>query len=199
MSFYDVLLAKKLNEGSGGDITVEGLSVTENKTYTAPSGKAYSPVVVNVPGVTYERLCLAEYVGNDSEEIPTMDTLTEDTNFSTYLSYDSETKKFTVLADFDAFIVPYVYTYQTPSGSYSYGALYINDTQEVIFHCPFRQEGSIAGYPVVRHMTAGESFYSYTPYSDGYPQQMLKVYRMVGATASDVLALQTVMAMTAPT
>lgn len=33
----------------GGDITVESLSVTENGTYTAPSGKAYSPVTVNVP------------------------------------------------------------------------------------------------------------------------------------------------------
>ena len=36
--------------GGGGDITVESLSVTENDTYTAPAGKAYSPVVVNVSG-----------------------------------------------------------------------------------------------------------------------------------------------------
>lgn len=36
--------------GGGGDITVESLSATENKTYTAPAGKAYSPVVVNVSG-----------------------------------------------------------------------------------------------------------------------------------------------------
>ena len=35
--------------GGGGDITVESLSVTSNGTYTAPSGKAYSPVNVNVP------------------------------------------------------------------------------------------------------------------------------------------------------
>lgn len=32
----------------GGDITVESLSVTANGTYTAESGKAYSPVTVNV-------------------------------------------------------------------------------------------------------------------------------------------------------
>lgn len=38
----------------GGDITVESLSATENKTYTAPTGKAYSPVVVNVPGPTLQ-------------------------------------------------------------------------------------------------------------------------------------------------
>ena len=35
--------------GGGGDITVEALSATENGTYTAPAGKAYSPVTVNVP------------------------------------------------------------------------------------------------------------------------------------------------------
>lgn len=48
MNYYDILLSKKLNGGGGGDITVESLSVTENGTYTAPSGKAYSPVTVEV-------------------------------------------------------------------------------------------------------------------------------------------------------
>ena len=36
--------------GGGGSITVESLSVTTNGTYTAPTGKAYSPVTVNVSG-----------------------------------------------------------------------------------------------------------------------------------------------------
>lgn len=36
-------------QGGGGGVTVEPLSVTENGTYTAPSGKAYSPVTVAVP------------------------------------------------------------------------------------------------------------------------------------------------------
>lgn len=34
----------------GGGITVEPLSVNTNGTYTAPAGKAYSPVNVSVPG-----------------------------------------------------------------------------------------------------------------------------------------------------
>lgn len=35
--------------GGGSSITIEPLTVTSNSTYTAPSGKAYSPVTVNVP------------------------------------------------------------------------------------------------------------------------------------------------------
>ena len=34
--------------GGGSSVTVEALTATENKTYTAPDGTAYSPVTVNV-------------------------------------------------------------------------------------------------------------------------------------------------------
>lgn len=36
----------------GGGVTVEALSVTANGTYTAPEGKAYSPVTVTIPSAT---------------------------------------------------------------------------------------------------------------------------------------------------
>ena len=48
MSRQDREWVKSMGGGGGGDITVEELSVTENGTYTAPEGKAYSPVTVNV-------------------------------------------------------------------------------------------------------------------------------------------------------
>ena len=35
---------------SGGNVTIEPLSVTSNGTYTAPTGKAYTPVTVSVSG-----------------------------------------------------------------------------------------------------------------------------------------------------
>ena len=38
------------SEGGGASITVESLSVTDNGVYTAQTGKAYSPVTVNVSG-----------------------------------------------------------------------------------------------------------------------------------------------------
>ena len=51
MNFYDVLLAKNLWGGGGStpSVDIEPLSVTENGVYTAPGGKAYSPVSVAVP------------------------------------------------------------------------------------------------------------------------------------------------------
>ena len=46
---YDDSLLEIISSGGGGSsVTVESLTVTQNNTYTAPSGKAYSPVVVNV-------------------------------------------------------------------------------------------------------------------------------------------------------
>ena len=49
MDYFDILLAKKLSGGGGGDIDVESLTATENRTYNAGTGKAYNPVVVNLP------------------------------------------------------------------------------------------------------------------------------------------------------
>lgn len=53
--------AEVVEGGGSGDITVEALSATENKVYTAPEGKAYSPVTVNVPSSV--KLCA--YYEND--------------------------------------------------------------------------------------------------------------------------------------
>ena len=47
LNLFDVLLLRKF--GGGSSITVEPLTVTSNGTQTAPEGKAYSPVTVNVP------------------------------------------------------------------------------------------------------------------------------------------------------
>lgn len=42
-------MADEIDSISGGGVTVEPLTATENRTYTSPSGKAYSPVTVAVP------------------------------------------------------------------------------------------------------------------------------------------------------
>lgn len=45
--------------GGGGDITTQSLNVTENGTYRAPAGKAYTPVNVNVPQTVTEPLSVS--------------------------------------------------------------------------------------------------------------------------------------------
>ncbi len=49
-SKFKKVLAAASNSGGGGDITVTPLNVTQNGTYVAPSGKAYTPVNVDVSG-----------------------------------------------------------------------------------------------------------------------------------------------------
>lgn len=45
-TFYE---ATSGSGGGGSGITVEPVTITQNGTTTAPSGKAYSPITVNVP------------------------------------------------------------------------------------------------------------------------------------------------------
>lgn len=49
MGQIEHLLDDILGELSGGGVEIEPLLVTANGTYTADEGKAYSPVVVNIP------------------------------------------------------------------------------------------------------------------------------------------------------
>lgn len=70
--------------GGGGDITVEPLSVTENDTYTAPSGKAYSPVTVAVPN-SYAASDEGKVVSNGALVAQTSDTVTANDTYDTTL------------------------------------------------------------------------------------------------------------------
>ena len=156
-------------------------------------------------GLTFEKLCEATFVGNDTEEHPVLDNLDTGSDYSNYLSYDSSTGKFTVLADVDILIVPYVYQYQTPSGSRAEGEFYYNLDPEststweqyLTYNVPYRAYGSTAGYPVVKNAKTGDYFLVYTPSSNGYPQQMLKVYKLDGS-AEDIELLKTIFEFTAP-
>lgn len=45
----DKTFAEATSGGGGSGITVEPITITQNGTTTAPRGKAYSPITVNVP------------------------------------------------------------------------------------------------------------------------------------------------------
>lgn len=80
-------------QGGGSSVTVEPLSVTQNGTYTAPSGKAYSPVTVAVPeGIP---ITLTNHVNpitgkwERPANYPDLDSITLPEDFDgVYLTYD---------------------------------------------------------------------------------------------------------------
>ena len=65
------------DDAPSGRVTVEALSVTQNGTYTAPTGKAYSPVTVNVSGGD------SPYTLLDSSEFSVTTTSTSATSVGT--------------------------------------------------------------------------------------------------------------------
>ena len=66
--------------GGGSSVTVESLTATENKTYTAPSGKAYSPVTVNVSGgsTEYNIYCINSNTGDPITSVAYIGSINEE-------------------------------------------------------------------------------------------------------------------------
>lgn len=153
-------------------------TITVNGSYQAADDQAdgYSEVVVNVSGGSCERLLYLRCVNNDQIEIPAASSITQGAKYSQYVSYDSTTKKFTVLQDFTAIIIAWVYTYQTYESSRSDGALYINNSQVIQYEANGTAAGSTGGVYLARNFKQNDTFNVYTPTRDGYPQQNLKIY-----------------------
>ena len=153
---------------------------------TANGSKKFKAINLGGGSASIERLCYVDYVGNDEQEIPTVRNMEQDTNYGLYLSYSPITKKFTVVQDFDALIVPWVYQYTGAQSTRASGAFYINNTSLVFFKCGTTAEGQTAGKACAASLHAGDTLWSYTPSSDGYPQQRLKIYKVKGITGSDL-------------
>lgn len=87
----DVITAEALNKIENGiadaveaSVTVESLSVSENDTYTAPEGKAYSPITVAVPN-TYAAGDEGKVVSNGALVAQTSTEITENDTYDTTL------------------------------------------------------------------------------------------------------------------
>ena len=83
----------------GGGVTVEPLSVTANGTYTAPAGKAYSPVTVNVPSSGGSATLYAWKQGGEMFLYLNIDTAPEnpaDAQNIKYLLVESETRQISI-------------------------------------------------------------------------------------------------------
>ena len=123
-----------------------------------------------------DRLFYAQGYDNWQVEIPTIASLIQDEKYAEYVSYDTTTKKFTALKDFTAVIVAWVYTYQTYEASRSDGAFYVNSTKLAQYEANGNAAGSVGGIRLIYNLKQGDTFYPYTPTTDGYPRQYCKVY-----------------------
>ena len=127
-------------------------------------------------GGSVELLFFLECVGQDTPQIPAIQNLELGDKFSEYLSFDSTTRKFTVIKDFSGIATQWVNTYRTASSSTSEGDFYINDKQYIHNKCETRYEGDKEGRSLAFKFSVGDVFWVYTPSGSGYPQQYCKVY-----------------------
>lgn len=153
-------------------------TITENGVYSAEDDDAdgYDEVTVTVQSATCERLMYARCVNNDQEEIPAISNIDQGANYSTYLSYDSTTKKFTVLQNFTGVVIAWVYAYRAYEASRPDGSFYVNNTQMLSYTATGNAAGSTGGRSGIYNFKQGDTFWMYTPTRRGYPQQNCKVY-----------------------
>jgi len=135
-----------------------------------------------------ERLFYFEGVQSDSVQIPPATTLDEGDSFDEYLSYDTTTKKFTVLKAFSAVLTGWVRAYSSGSTRPT-GGIYINDALYVGYQTASSTVGDKAGYSVMVNFVIGDNFYPYQTSSNGYPQQFLKAYLLKNVDISGVIEL----------
>ena len=179
--------------GNEMNITLNNVQITLTKTSIRST--YYSGDYHNITASIYawnqlpsnvERLCYFVGVQSDAVQIPPATTLDEDTNFSTYLSYDTTTKKFTVLKAFSAMVTGWVYQYQNAS-SYGTGQFVVNDSARMNYQVQSTSAGSKDGDTDVFDFAVGDTFWAYQNTSNGWPQQFLKVYLLKNVSVSGVV------------
>lgn len=112
----------------------------------------------------------AHYVGINSFDLITYN------DYSTYLSYDATTSKFTVLADFIGFFRCWVENYQS-SGTVPIGKLFYNDTEVLNWEADGTYQGATGGNSTEINCRTGDVFYVTTPSDRGWAKQYIKVYK----------------------
>lgn len=101
--------------------------------------------------------------------------VTEYGDYSSYLSYNSSTHKFTVLQDFYANIVAWVEIYQQSSGSGN-GQLMVNNDVIASYNTGGTSIGSVGGTQQNLSLHTGDLVWVNTPNSNGWRRQRIKIY-----------------------
>lgn len=146
--------------GSGTPVEYIKLNVTEEIIQISNSDDL----------LVYGEQSTAHYVGINSFNLTTYDDYTD------YLSYDSSTNYFTVLADFEGLFKCWVEDYKASSG-YPTGALYYNDNELAYYTASGNAQGSTGVTLIKIDCKAGDTFYVRTPTDAGWAKQYIKVYK----------------------
>lgn len=137
---------------------------------------------------TITELCCLNCVGNDTQQIPYMRSLPQYNDYADYLSYNTSTRKFEVLQDFTAIVTGWVRSYDRASSTLSEGRTYINDVEKLSYRVNTVVTNNKAGQTGMFSVSTGDTIYPYTPNSNGYPEQHLKIYKLEPNTASEIKA-----------
>jgi len=130
--------------------------------------------IMGLPSVAY--LLKLDCVGRDTEEIPQVSQLDKSGIFDDYVTFDTSTRKFTVIKAFSAEIHAWVRTYQTYYSSKSEGAFYVNSTRVAYYEAAGYEQGSIGEVYTTYSFKVNDQFWVYTPSSRGYPEQHLQMW-----------------------
>ena len=94
-----------------------------------------------------------------------------------YLSWDSTNRWFVAKKDFKAFIVSWVYQYDT-AGYGPQGETYINDVK-ILEYSAAKTSGSVNGKYIATSIHNGDHIWVNTPSENGWPAQRIKIYAML--------------------
>ena len=133
-------------------------------------------------------LCCLNCYGGDQTGIPTMSSLPKYNDYNQYLTYNTSTRKFEVIADFTAILTGWVRNYDRASSTFSEGCTYINNTRVLYYQVSeVRVDAKSGATSKLYCLKTGDTIYPYTPSRNGYPEQHLKIYMCEPSTQSSVL------------
>ena len=139
------------------------------------SGNLFMKVPFNPPVASGdEELFCLNCVGRDSAEIPQVQSLATYGDYSEYLSFDTTTRKFTVIKPFTAVFIPWVRAYNSSNG-YPEGRFIVNGVEKANYQAD-RVLDAKGGATVILSMSVNDVFWVYTPSNNGWPEQHLKGY-----------------------
>lgn len=122
-------------------------------------------------------LCCLTCQDRCAAEIPPRQNLSQYNDYAAYLSYNTSTNKFDVIKDFTVLVTGWVMNYARATTTYSEGRTYVNGVEKLSYRVNDLATGVKAGKTGIFTLKSGDTIYPYTPNTNGYPRQYMKIYK----------------------